>query len=237
MIEQLCDILDKMHTGSMPIIHRDIKPQNIFIRDGKVILFDFDIARHYDPDKQKDTTVLGSVGYAAPEQFGFLQTSIQSDIYSCGKLLQVMLTGKLEQKVEGRIGKVIDKALSMDPKDRFKSALELKEALKKKTFIIPGINNDTLKGKIGSWVFWLLNIWVVIDIDVNQNTSFKHDILFPISCFISLALAQIVICNRNIWFKHQNKSLHRLYLVLSFFGSLIISFLILMIIDEIMLMA
>ena len=58
-----------------------IKPENIFYDGKQVYLFDFDIARNYIENQKRDTTVLGSQGYAAPEQFGFYQTDIRSDIY------------------------------------------------------------------------------------------------------------------------------------------------------------
>ena len=174
---QLCDILTFLHQFHPPIIHRDIKPENIFYQDGKVILFDFDIARFYDPSKTRDTILLGSVGYAAPEQFGFAQTGVQSDVYSCGKLLQVLLTGRLDQSVKGRFERVIRKTLSMDPKDRFQSAAQLKAELQ----------------EIG----WILSVCVVLSIDTQKNTSFKHDSLYLIACFLVLALLELVICNRH----------------------------------------
>lgn len=194
---QLCDILTCLHTLNPPIIHRDIKPENIFYKKGKVILFDFDIARFYDPLKTRDTTLLGSVGYASPEHFGFAQTSVQSDIYSCGKLLQVLLTGRLDGMVKGRYEKVIQKALSIDPKDRFQSTAQLKAELQETGWIFPGFNNRSRKGIIGSWIGWLFSICVVLSIDVGKNTSFKYDSLYLISCFLVLALFEFVICNRH----------------------------------------
>lgn len=194
---QLCDILTFLHQLKPPIIHRDIKPENIFYKDGKVILFDFDIARFYDPSKTRDTTLLGSVGYAAPEQFGFSQTRVQSDVYSCGKLLQVLLTGRLDQSVKGRFERIIRKTLNMDPKDRFQSAAQLKAELQEIGWILPGINNRNRKGKVGSWIGWIFSICVVLSIDTQKNTSFKHDSLYLIACFLVLALLELVICNRH----------------------------------------
>ena len=171
--------------------------ENIFYKDGKVILFDFDIARFYDPSKTRDTTLLGSVGYAAPEQFGFSQTSVQSDVYSCGKLLQVLLTGRLDQNVKGRFERIIRKTLNMDPKDRFQSAAQLKAELQEIGWIFPGINNRNRKGKVGSWIGWIFSVCVVLSIDTQKNTSFKHDSLYLIACFLVLALLELVICNRH----------------------------------------
>ena len=85
-MHQLCECLDTLHTLNPPIIHRDIKPENIIYHDNKVTLLDFGIARFLDSKKSKDTLILGSVGYAAPEQFGFHQSDARTDLYAVGVL-------------------------------------------------------------------------------------------------------------------------------------------------------
>lgn len=76
-----------------------LKPDNIMVsNDGVVKLMDFDIARTYDESKKCDTEHMGTVGYAAPEHFGFGQIDARSDIYSCGVVLNVLLTGKLPEE-------------------------------------------------------------------------------------------------------------------------------------------
>jgi tRNA A-37 threonylcarbamoyl transferase component Bud32 len=91
----LCKVLGYLHRQEDPIIFRDLKPANIMItRKGRLYLIDFGIARHYRPQEHKDTTPLGSPGYAAPEQYGKAQTTIQTDIYGLGATLQTLLTGK-----------------------------------------------------------------------------------------------------------------------------------------------
>ncbi len=100
----LCDVLHYLHMQHPPIIFRDIKPANILLtRKGRLYLIDFGIARYYRPGQTKDTSPLGSPGYAAPEQYGKAQTSCQSDIYGLGATLQTLLTGKepLEILIEG----------------------------------------------------------------------------------------------------------------------------------------
>jgi serine/threonine protein kinase len=91
---QLCTVLDYLHTRQPPIIFRDLKPANVMrTPDGKLYLIDFGIARHFHPGQAKDTMALGSVGYAAPEQYGKAQTTPRSDIYSLGAMLYQLLTG------------------------------------------------------------------------------------------------------------------------------------------------
>jgi serine/threonine protein kinase len=90
----LCSVLDYLHTRPSPIIFRDLKPSNIMITmRGKLYLIDFGIARYFKPGSQKDTLQLGTTGYAAPEQFGWAQTTPRSDIYSLGALLHRLVTG------------------------------------------------------------------------------------------------------------------------------------------------
>lgn len=92
----LCQVLGYLHMQRPPIIFRDVKPSNIMItRSGRLCLIDFGIARHYRPGQGKDTSPLGSPGYAAPEQYGRRsQTTPQTDMYGLAATLQTLLTGK-----------------------------------------------------------------------------------------------------------------------------------------------
>jgi serine/threonine protein kinase len=91
---QLCAVLDYLHTSQPPVIFRDLKPANIMFKpDSRIALIDFGIARHFKPGKAKDTTPLGTPGYAAPEQYGRAQTTPRTDIYSFGVILHQLLTG------------------------------------------------------------------------------------------------------------------------------------------------
>jgi len=92
--QQLCDVLNYLHSHQPPIVFRDLKPANVMIDDsGHIYLIDFGIARIFKPGKQHDTVALGSPGYAAPEQYGKAQSTPRSDIYSLGALLHCLLTG------------------------------------------------------------------------------------------------------------------------------------------------
>lgn len=72
--------------------------------DGVLKLIDFDVSRVYQNNRQLDTHILGTKGYASPEQFGFEQTDARSDIYSIGVLLNVLTTGDMYQKIDLRLG-------------------------------------------------------------------------------------------------------------------------------------
>jgi eukaryotic-like serine/threonine-protein kinase len=91
---QLTAVLGYLHTRQPPIIFRDLKPANVMrTPEGDLYLIDFGIARLFKPGQIKDTTVLGSPGYAAPEQYGKAQTTASADIYSLGALLHQLLSG------------------------------------------------------------------------------------------------------------------------------------------------
>ena len=84
---QLCHVLTYLHTRQPPIIFRDLTPVNIMrAEDGHLYLIDFGIARFFKPGQAKDTASHGSVGYSPPEQYGRVQTTPRSDIYSLGAI-------------------------------------------------------------------------------------------------------------------------------------------------------
>lgn len=129
-LQMLCDALQTLHENQ--IIHRDITPNNIMLTtDDALKLCDFDISRIYDRSKTTDTQLLGTHGYAAPEQYGYGQIDAQSDIYGAGKIAAIMLSGNASggYRKFNRFGRIINKATAIDKKDRYKSINQMKEAL------------------------------------------------------------------------------------------------------------
>lgn len=91
--KQLCDTLSYLHTQKPPIIYRDMKPANIMLKpEGNIKIIDFGIAREYKEQSLADTTVLGTKGYAPPEQYSG-QTDARSDIFALGMTMHHLLTG------------------------------------------------------------------------------------------------------------------------------------------------
>ena len=115
IVKQLCQGLWVLH--SMAAVHRDIKPENVILRGHDAVLIDFDAARLHKPKAEADTQVLGTTGFAAPEQDGLSQSDTRTDIYSLGVLMNVMLTGKHPSKklAEGRMGQVIQRCAQVKP--------------------------------------------------------------------------------------------------------------------------
>jgi len=144
--EQLCDVLNYLHTHQPPIVFRDLKPANVMISEsGHVFLIDFGIARIFKPGKLHDTVALGSPGYAAPEQYGKAQSTPRSDIYSLGALLHHLLTGidpseqpfffrpasQVNPAVDPALDALLQQMLAMDVERRPASALDVLTALER----------------------------------------------------------------------------------------------------------
>lgn len=143
--KQLCDVLGYLHSRNPAIIYRDMKPANIMLKpDGNITLIDFGTAREYKEKNLADTTCLGTVGYAAPEQFGgHGQTDARTDIYGLGATLYHLVTGKnpceppyeirpirdINPSLSGGLERIILKCTQRDPADRYQSAAELMYAL------------------------------------------------------------------------------------------------------------
>lgn len=129
IITQVCRALWVLH--SMSAVHRDIKPENVILRGADAVLIDFDAARLHKPEHEADTQILGTTGFAAPEQYGLSQTDIRTDIYALGVLINVMLTGEHPSKklAEGKLGRVVERCTRVNPQKRYKNVLRLMEAI------------------------------------------------------------------------------------------------------------
>lgn len=127
--EDVCAALWVLH--SLGAVHRDVKDSNVILRGDQAVLIDFDASRIIKPDGAADTVVLGTTGYAAPEQFGLSQTDGRADIYSLGVLLNVMLTGQhpSAKLAPGHAGRVVQRCTMTNPDRRYRTVRELREAL------------------------------------------------------------------------------------------------------------
>ena len=121
----ICQALLTLHDRNL--IHRDVKPENVMITNGgRVVLIDFNVTRKIS-HAGKDTVVMGTIGYASPEQMGLFESDCRTDIYALGILLNVVLTGKhpIEKIARGRYGRIIRKATSVNPNDRYQTVKKL----------------------------------------------------------------------------------------------------------------
>lgn len=136
----LCDAVAELHGAfDPPLVHRDLKPENVIVSPGGVTIVDFGTARAHREGTESDTVKFGTRAYAPPEQFGYGQTDVRSDVYALGMVLLFMLTGRTPSpafagegakasEVDPCLAAVIEKATAFDPKKRYASAEELKLA-------------------------------------------------------------------------------------------------------------
>ena len=128
IVREICSALFVVHNRG--IVHRDIKPENVMIsNDGVVKVIDFGIARNIKEGKTQDTEILGTAGYAAPEQYGYGQTDARADIYATGVLMNRLLTGELPAQHLYSVPvlqDIIKRCIEMDARNRFQTIQELK---------------------------------------------------------------------------------------------------------------
>lgn len=141
----ICDAVSELHEAfDSPIIHRDLTPANIVCPEGdptSPILIDLGIARSWREDATNDTTHFGTRAYAPPEQFGFGQTDVRSDVYAMGMLALFCLLGRDPLPDDRNRGfalpgapeswrAVVSRACALDPTERYATARELGQALR-----------------------------------------------------------------------------------------------------------
>lgn len=168
---QICDVFHYLHTQNPPIIYRDMKPANVILRpDGNIMMIDFGTARRWkvDASRTSDTMLIGTEGFAAPEQFGGRgQSDARTDIFCLGATMFNLVTnhspymkpfgitplGDWDPALKDcALDRIIQKCTANDPYQRFQTAMELKEALIEakeapgKTGFLRGWNRSRQKG-------------------------------------------------------------------------------------------
>lgn len=140
---QLCDVLEYLHSQNPPIIFRDMKPGNVMLmRNGHIKLIDFGIARFFRSTSSQDTQLLGTPGFAPPEQYGKAQTDERSDVYSLAMTLFQLLTNTLSEtgfglkdvrainpQISPSVARALEKATALDPDERYESVAAFRRAL------------------------------------------------------------------------------------------------------------
>src|SRR5579885_1346126 len=140
---QLCDVLEYLHSQQPPVIFRDMKPGNIMLtRSGRIKLIDFGIARLFRASSSQDTQLLGTPGFAPPEQYGSAQTDVRSDIYSLAMTLFQLMTYQLPDsgfglsnvhqkfpQISPPVARALEKATALRPEDRYESIVVFRRAL------------------------------------------------------------------------------------------------------------
>lgn len=202
--KQLCDALSYLHSQKPPIIYRDMKPANVMLKpEGNIKIIDFGIAREYKEQNLADTTVLGTKGYAPPEQYNG-QTDARSDIFALGMTMHHLLTGidprtgeayasvrMWNPEVSEGVGMIIDKCVQPAAENRYQNCQDLLYDLEHPELITKDYKSKQKK-KLGSFIAMivlsvvsLLTGIVCNRVAVNMNNN-DYDILIATSTATSL---------------------------------------------------
>lgn len=199
---QLCNGVETLHQKN--IIHRDITPNNVMIDyEGNIKLIDFNISREKKQNANRDTTILGTAGYASPEQFGFTQTGFGADIYAMGVLLNFMLTGKMpnEKLCSGKYASIVKKATQIKEEDRYSNVYQMELALQgngneKLSFAdkfllnLPGFRSNKTSHKVIAiigYVLYFILLYCAIDV-----TFINGDVESLINGFVAWSLVPYI---------------------------------------------
>lgn len=209
-IGELCSILENLHDLNPPIIHRDIKPSNIIITPyNHVVLIDFNAAKYLNDTSDHDTILLGTKGYAAPEQYGFGSSTPQTDIYALGILLKEL---SLALPVQTNLfDSIISKCTEMNPSDRIQTVQEVKTEIEKlqtynnerphhtmsatlKNFVPPGFRTKTPWKILTASTIYLFIFWLCLSLELKNVTGFH---LWLERITVLLIMLSIVFCFFN----------------------------------------
>lgn len=239
IILEICRALSILHHAKPQIVYRDLTAENVMMSNsGQVKIIDFNIAREVKRGQRRDTQVLGTQGFAAPEQQGHAQTDERTDIYSAGVLLNYMLLGKLpyQEMIRGRLSPVVEKCMKMDPKDRYQTVEELEMRIKElyprynvgkksreemvKGLMPPGFRSKTPWKMVTAFFGYLFITCLFFSIEITREgqviegiVAFSERMLLWLSQMIFIAFAwDYRGCQRYLSFLRQKNRLIRIAL-------------------------
>ncbi len=170
--KQLCDVFGYLHSRTPAIIYRDMKPANVMLKpDGNIMVIDFGTAKNYEIDLG-ETTGIGTIGYAAPEQYigsGLGRTDARTDIYCLGITLYHLLTNvdpcknlisnksirAVNSALSHGLDAIIQKCTQYQPDDRYQTCAELMYDLENYEVLEP-LYKKKQKRKLGSFFLTII---------------------------------------------------------------------------------
>ncbi len=206
--QKLCSILEHLHMHNPPIIHRDIKPSNIIITSkNDLYLIDLNAAKYYSDGSQEDTILIGTHGFAAPEQYGFGSSSAQTDIYSIGILIKTLCTGSPSGSISQNspLAHIAAICTRIDPAERYKSIAELKTALSDnsgslspsgsiRAFLPPGFRSNQPSHMIVASIVYAGIIYLCATLELKDTTA-QQLIVEKVGLF--LVMISFILCAFN----------------------------------------
>lgn len=182
---QIIDGLNYLHHASPPIIHRDLKEENIMIdKENMVKIIDYDAAKRYQKNEPRDTVLIGTEGSAAPEQYGFGASDMRTDIYGLGVLIRKIFPDDLDML------EIADKCTQINPNDRYQSIDEIKQTLINQTqqssklfsINIPGFRSGNILHVLIACFGYFMIVYITLTVDVENNGKIITD---PFLVFIN----------------------------------------------------
>ena len=170
--KQLCDVFGYLHSRTPAIIYRDMKPANVMLKpDGNIMVIDFGTAKNYEIDLG-ETTGIGTIGYAAPEQYigsGLGRTDARTDIYCLGITLYHLLTNvdpcknlisdksirAVNPALSHGLDAIIKKCTETQPDDRYQTCAELMYDLENYEILEP-LYKKKQKRKLGTFLLTII---------------------------------------------------------------------------------
>lgn len=204
IITQLCYGLEAIH--SVGVVHRDITPNNIMIDDNdKVRIIDFGISRIKKVNQSADTQLLGTQGFASPEQYGFGQTGFESDVYSIGVLINYLHTGLYpNQKIcSGRHSSVVLKCTQMDKNLRYQNTADIVADIRKKgrnskiIHAIPGFRKDVWWHMLIAILYYVTAILMIAL--RTEGLTWRQEIGSDIGFFLMILAPVPILLNMCNW--------------------------------------
>ena len=195
--KQLCDVFGYLHSRTPAIIYRDMKPANVMLKpDGTVTVIDFGTAKNFEINLG-ETTGIGTIGYAAPEQYigsGMGRTDARTDIYCLGITLYHLLTNidpcknvisdksirAINPLLSRGLDAIVQKCTQQQPDDRYQSCAELMYDLENYEALEP-LYKKKQKRKFGTFIASIvmsiifLVTGVILNVMASQRASESYD--------------------------------------------------------------
>lgn len=140
---QICEVIQYLHNQEKPILYLDLKPDNMLVYEHEITVIDYGSARYRDEEANRDA-IAGTVGYAAPEQYGGGILDERTDIYGIGMVMYFMVTGclfmnncshienvDLRGRCSSQLKRIINRCTKENPKLRYQSVDQIITALSK----------------------------------------------------------------------------------------------------------
>ncbi|BDZ32036.1 protein kinase [Lactiplantibacillus sp. WILCCON 0030] len=205
------------HLEKLAIVHRDLKLSNIMVSNQHYYLIDISAARQHQRDQSSDTRLLGTSGFAAPENYGFAQTDGRSDIYSLGIVLNCLLTGKVPVSRQASLTQlttapfwrpIIEKATALDPQRRYQNATALLTAIEPPTKPVMRLRParhwvSRYWPPVRKGLWWAYAIgWVLLLLSSLTETNWLTRVTFLAAIFIFFGLP-VMMHWLNRWLYHR----------------------------------